>query len=72
MEHHCPVFGFPNVGKSSLINMLKWAKMCAVAAQPGSLIGLQLSPEWTLTRYRALTAALWLDKGLLQPPFRLM
>ena len=31
-------------------------------------ITVSLSPEWTLTRYRALTAALWLDKGLLQPP----
>ena len=31
-----------------------------------------MSPDGTLTRCRALTAALWLDKGLLQPPFRLM
>ena len=31
-----------------------------------------MSPEWTLTRYRALTATLWLDKGLLQQPFKLI
>ena len=31
-----------------------------------------MSPEGTLTRYRALTAALWLDKGLLQPPLGLI
>ncbi|PFH53640.1 hypothetical protein AMATHDRAFT_1276 [Amanita thiersii Skay4041] len=29
------VVGYPNVGKSSLINCLKRSKVCAVAAQPG-------------------------------------
>ena len=32
----------------------------------------RMSPEGTLTRYRALTAALWLIKGLLQPPLGLL
>ncbi|KAF8491749.1 P-loop containing nucleoside triphosphate hydrolase protein [Russula emetica] len=35
------VVGFPNVGKSSLINTLKRAKVCAIAAQPGHTKDLQ-------------------------------
>ncbi|KAI0260599.1 P-loop containing nucleoside triphosphate hydrolase protein [Gloeopeniophorella convolvens] len=35
------VVGFPNVGKSSLINTLKRAKACAVASQPGHTKELQ-------------------------------
>ena len=30
-----------------------------------------MSPDGTLTRYRALTAALWLDKGYDSRPLRL-
>ncbi|KAL6310264.1 P-loop containing nucleoside triphosphate hydrolase protein [Sparassis latifolia] len=35
------VVGYPNVGKSSLINTLKRSKACAVAAQPGHTKDLQ-------------------------------
>ncbi|KAI0641634.1 hypothetical protein C8Q79DRAFT_988412 [Trametes meyenii] len=35
------VVGYPNVGKSSLINSLKRSKACAVAAQPGHTKELQ-------------------------------
>ncbi|KJA18946.1 hypothetical protein HYPSUDRAFT_56903 [Hypholoma sublateritium FD-334 SS-4] len=35
------VVGYPNVGKSSLINSLKRSKVCAVAAQPGHTKDLQ-------------------------------
>ncbi|CCM02738.1 uncharacterized protein FIBRA_04845 [Fibroporia radiculosa] len=35
------VVGYPNVGKSSLINTLKRSKVCAVAAQPGHTKDLQ-------------------------------
>ncbi|XP_006456475.1 hypothetical protein AGABI2DRAFT_188406 [Agaricus bisporus var. bisporus H97] len=35
------VVGYPNVGKSSLINSLKRMKVCAVAAQPGHTRELQ-------------------------------
>ncbi|KAJ7188338.1 P-loop containing nucleoside triphosphate hydrolase protein [Mycena filopes] len=35
------VVGYPNVGKSSLINCLKRSKVCAVAAQPGHTKDLQ-------------------------------
>ncbi|KIK69019.1 hypothetical protein GYMLUDRAFT_35060 [Collybiopsis luxurians FD-317 M1] len=35
------VVGYPNVGKSSLINSLKRNKVCAVAAQPGHTKDLQ-------------------------------
>ncbi|KAI0344187.1 P-loop containing nucleoside triphosphate hydrolase protein [Trametopsis cervina] len=35
------VVGYPNVGKSSLINSLKRSKVCAVAAQPGHTKELQ-------------------------------
>ncbi|KAI0067448.1 P-loop containing nucleoside triphosphate hydrolase protein [Artomyces pyxidatus] len=35
------VVGFPNVGKSSLINTLKRAKVCPVASQPGHTKDLQ-------------------------------
>ncbi|KAF8882975.1 hypothetical protein BD779DRAFT_1647825 [Infundibulicybe gibba] len=35
------VVGYPNVGKSSLINSLKRSKVCAVAAQPGHTKNLQ-------------------------------
>ncbi|KAF9005046.1 P-loop containing nucleoside triphosphate hydrolase protein [Cyathus striatus] len=35
------VVGYPNVGKSSLINSLKKSKVCAVAAQPGFTKDLQ-------------------------------
>ncbi|PCH34588.1 nucleoside triphosphate hydrolase protein [Wolfiporia cocos MD-104 SS10] len=35
------VVGYPNVGKSSLINTLKRSKVCAVAAQPGHTKELQ-------------------------------
>ena len=35
------IVGYPNVGKSSLINSLKRSKVCAVAAQPGHTKELQ-------------------------------
>lgn len=35
------VVGYPNVGKSSLINSLKRSKVCAVAAQPGHTKDIQ-------------------------------
>ncbi|KIY44465.1 P-loop containing nucleoside triphosphate hydrolase protein, partial [Fistulina hepatica ATCC 64428] len=35
------VVGYPNVGKSSLINSLKRTKVCAIAAQPGHTKDLQ-------------------------------
>ncbi|KAH6905307.1 P-loop containing nucleoside triphosphate hydrolase protein [Coprinopsis sp. MPI-PUGE-AT-0042] len=35
------VVGYPNVGKSSLINCLKRSKVCSVAAQPGHTKDLQ-------------------------------
>ncbi|THH31687.1 hypothetical protein EUX98_g2494 [Antrodiella citrinella] len=35
------VVGYPNVGKSSLVNSLKRVKVCAVAAQPGHTTTLQ-------------------------------
>lgn len=35
------VVGYPNTGKSSLINSLKRSKVCAVAAQPGHTKDLQ-------------------------------
>ncbi|KAK2464983.1 hypothetical protein APHAL10511_003059 [Amanita phalloides] len=35
------VVGYPNVGKSSLINCLKRSKVCAVAAQPGHTKDIQ-------------------------------
>ncbi|TCD70345.1 hypothetical protein EIP91_003696 [Steccherinum ochraceum] len=35
------VVGYPNVGKSSLVNALKRVKVCAVAAQPGHTTTLQ-------------------------------
>ncbi|KAI0766990.1 hypothetical protein C8Q74DRAFT_1354828 [Fomes fomentarius] len=35
------IVGYPNVGKSSLINSLKRSKVCAVAAQPGHTKDLQ-------------------------------
>lgn len=45
---HVGVIGFPNVGKSSLINSLKRSKVCGVGATPGFTKTAQVRADTTI------------------------
>ena len=43
--------GYPNVGKSSVINTLKSSKVCTVAPVPGETkVNLATFPHWVISR----------------------